>query len=323
MASPQTIFILGAGASVPYGLPTGAELRKDIFNGHHQKTEEVITLYHENMVALPLTSEMKKQIKIASKFASEFRLSQTPMIDLYLNRNSKLMQEGLRAIIMSILAHEVRCRYGEDAPGKSGDWYSWLQNRLIGDFSHPESLDLSSANIGFITFNYDRTLENFFYETLTRAFSEIPESEIIRELQSIPIEHVFGKIAPLPWEGANNPLDFRTPLKKLSFGRIDELTQNIRISYGDRSNSNHERIRELISQAERIIFLGFGYDHNNLKLLGFPAVLKNLKNALGTSLGKRSKDISDIQQKFFPGSGRSYGAVFQEVDCLQLLINDY
>ena len=140
MDIPKTVFVLGAGASTPYGLPTGADLRKDIYEHYANRLRNAFSPQEElNDIEYRATKKMISiNYKKAQKFAQDFRLSRTPMIDLYLNRNPDLMKDGLRAITMSILEYEMRCQYGEDSKLPKMDWYSELLNKLTSDFTSPQ-----------------------------------------------------------------------------------------------------------------------------------------------------------------------------------------
>lgn len=330
MDTPKTVFVLGAGASKPYGLPTGAELRRDIYGRSAKRLRGVLTRRDE-----PSPETIEELFKKAQKFAQDFRLSRTPMIDLYLNRNPDLMKDGLRAITMSILDYERNCQYGEDSKNPDMDWYSELLNTLTSDFTSPHDLNLGAADVGFITFNYDRSLENFLYETLTRAFTKVPIDDIIKQINSIIIEHLFGQIAPLPWQGCEQEFGFRKSLEDISLELIDQFAKNISILYGQRNNPKLKLTKEMLGRAERIFFLGFGYAPENMELLDFPEILRTETIVYGTVMGLPYKRIEEIKELYFPrhpaasmasdGTLISTGSAtlfLNDCDCLRLL-QDY
>ena len=65
---------------------------------------------------------------------------------------------------------------------------------------------LSKSNLTIITFNYDRSLEHYLYNTFLNFTKSLTEKEKIEELKKLKIYHVYGKLADLPWESNNNPL---------------------------------------------------------------------------------------------------------------------
>lgn len=334
MSTPKTVFVLGAGASTPYGLPTGAELRQDIYEHYAVRLRDVRSQQAERS-ALRSQNEQEMiqlEFKKDKNFAQDFRLSRTPMIDLYLNRNPDLMKIGLRAITMSILRYERRCQYGEDAKHPDEDWYSELLNKLTSDSTSPQEPDLGAAEVGFITFNYDRSLENYLYETLTRAFSMVPKDAIIKQINSIRIEHLFGKIAPLPWQDGGKVLEFRTRLEDIPLALIDQFAQNIQILYDQRDNPKLEQVKKMITKAERVFSLGFGYAPENMGLLGFPEILNTDTVVYGTTKGLSSAAIHELKRVYFPKHSDQLAAAsavplsikgvtlfLEDCDCLRLL----
>ena len=58
--------------------------------------------------------------------------------------------------------------------------------------------------ITFITFNYDRSLEHFFYNSFLTLTNLIPEIQKVELLKKIKIFHVYGTLADLPWQNDAN-----------------------------------------------------------------------------------------------------------------------
>ncbi len=107
MIREETIFILGAGASKPYGYPTGAELRKKIINKFRNQ-------YHSNTVVFEQINTFKEDlINHSESFLNKFELSSTKSIDLFLSRNPKFMDIGKLAIKLSIYNSELESKFRE------------------------------------------------------------------------------------------------------------------------------------------------------------------------------------------------------------------
>lgn len=316
MITIPTVFVLGAGASVPYGFPTGKRLRDDICK--HFK-HELETLIEE--VGSPTGVEVMG--KEAGSFARIFYESSTTSIDLFLARNQEFSEIGKKAIVLNILKAEKNSRFREDAEGENQDWYSHLFENMTRELIKPESYNLFGKNeISFITFNYDRSLEHFLYKSLSNSFRSIPEEKITAELKKIPIFHVYGKVDKLPWEerpktrhnlgyGGHYGLDI-----------IQRMTGNIRLIH-ERSNENDRDMIQTISQARRVFFLGFGYATENLNILDIPKVLDGSQKIYGTARGKLEREIREIRSrlnKYFrtkdPGLTNPR---IMEMDCVRLL----
>ena len=74
--------------------------------------------------------------------------------------------------------------------------------RVLGTGGNPNSIETIFENVAFITFNYDRSLEFFLLTTLKNRYQKT-EQECAAKLKNIPIVHLYGKLALLPWEKIN------------------------------------------------------------------------------------------------------------------------
>ena len=75
------------------------------------------------------------------------------------------------------------------------------------------------------------------------------------------------------------------------------------------------KARNLIKDADRIFFLVFGYDKENLHLLNIPGILRLSEDIYGTAKGLTPKEIGDIKD-IFPSNVRTH---IEDTDCLSLL----
>ena len=86
--------------------------------------------------------------------------------------------------------------------------------------------------------------------------------------------------------------------------------------YSSRENKPElKRAQKLIFQADRILFLGFGYDNQNLEILKIPEILEN-KEVYGTAYNKTNSEIIHIKNKL--GFSRKRSEI-HNYDCLTLL----
>jgi len=291
-----TIFILGAGASCPYGYPSGDELRGQICLSFVSDSRNYLTKQSSRTWSIePLVAQ-------AQDFVDKFRRSSTKSIDLFLGRNPEFGEMGKRAIIFRILAAESKSRFREDMANRQQDWYSYLFGKLTDglvkkdDYSH-----FSENNISFITFNYDRSLEHFLYESLANSFSGIGTPKIAEQLNRLRITHVFGQAAGID---------------------VAEIVRNLRIIYEEPQNPELAEAHELINKAQRIFFLGFGYARENLEILNIPTVLRENQQIYGTALGCTTKEINDIKSYLsvsHDGKLLRHNVQIHDWDCLRLL----
>jgi hypothetical protein len=207
---------------------------------------------------------------------------------------------------------------------QGGDWYSYLYNRLNEGLVGKNALpDFSNGNLAFITFNYDRSLEHFLYESLTNSFTEVPEPEVINCLNKLKILHVYRQIAPLKWQDPNEGVDYRP---QISESLLRTAAKNIKTIYEEKESPELAEAHKLIESAQRIIFLGFGYRPENMDVLNLPDLIRGGCEIRGTAFNmieEEVKRIPDTMLLRMRGDGSSYSGSYntriEPCDCLMLL----
>jgi hypothetical protein len=325
MIEKRTVFILGAGASCPYGFRTARDLRRDIID--HFRVS------YGNEVARLQDKEWARrgfpQMNTVDAFVKEFDQSNTESIDLFLSRQPQFRAVGRFAILLSILRHEERSHFGEKVEKPERDWYFYLYNRLARELIYKESYAQFGQNrIAFVTFNYDRSLEHFVFGSLLHSFEGATAQKVRDQIDAITINHVYGRLSPLPWQegDASKVLEYGDD-NSTSFNKLPDMMQNLYVIHEERANPELEKVRVAISGAERIFFLGFGYAKENLEALGLPEVLKQRHHIYGTAMGSTPKEIHDITHTFvswLQQTGNQSALVGDQVkicdcDCVHLL----
>jgi len=316
MVKTRTVFILGAGASCPYGYPSGRELRQQICSYHVADCESYL---NANSRITPL---IPQELRRAGDFANKFRKSSTKSIDLFLARNPEFTTYGKRAILFRIFAAEKQSRFREETKYKDQDWYSWLFEQLTQTLVRKEDYSRFGENcISFVTFNYDRSLEFFLYESLINSFNGVAPGKIVEQLDKIRIIHVFGQAAPLRWQGQDHVMEYAEDTTNTN---VEIFCDNLRIIYEKSENLELDEAQEVISKASRVFFLGFGYAQENLDALGIPAILNAAQHVYGTALALTKREINRVKSvlKLTAGSGPEGGPVnllIEDLDCLALL----
>lgn len=310
MIKQSTVFILGAGASYPYGLPLAKELRIQICN---KFANHIKTLLKDREKDSWRSEELCQH---AQEFTDAFFKSSDRSIDVWLVKNPNFIKIGKQAILSMILSGEHKGDLREKAPHSDQDWYSYLWQRMTESFSHPDDYKKFSQNeVDFITFNYDRSLDRFFYESLTNAFYDTlqyaPDKDIVELLNKRRIIHVYGQIGPLEWQGQPN-LPYGKDPSNVWPGRF---ANDLRIIYEAENTPEVEKAIELIKKTQRIFFLGFGYAKENLEILQFPDILEN-QRIYGTAFGLTSREIIKISSRL---RKQSYKPEIKPLDCLQFL----
>lgn len=316
MIEQPTVFVLGAGASCPYGFPTARQLRRDIVS-------DFVLQYEEHLGAVGPEYRLKRvaegypNSQQAGDFVERFRSSNTESVDLFLSRNPRFDMVGKTAICLSILQKEKSSRFAEELTDADRDWYFWLFNKLTADFSSKNDMARFNAHaMSFITFNYDRSLEYFLFDSLLHSFEGATSPDVASLLSQLKIVHVYGRTAPLEWQEKQGTLEYGRTLENIGYVTLPPLTRNINVVYDERDNRALEEARNLIKEAHKIFFLGFGYSKENLEALGLPDVLKPAHRIWGTALGFTEKEVHRVRAGF---QRKSQHVVIRNCDCLALL----
>jgi hypothetical protein len=314
MIADKTVFILGAGASKPYGFPTALELRKDIIYTFVDKYKKKIA-EHNNIPIdkIPFPSGITELI-------NQFKLSSTKSIDLFLSRNEKYYDLGKEIIAFLIAQYESKSKFREDVDNPAEDWYFEMFDLLTKEIYDPEKLvSLINLNkVSFITFNYDRSLEHFLYTSFFNSFST-KRNELRQIMPMFKFIHLYGKLAPLPWENLGPSYQYAD---EDYFEHLDEYMENIKIIFEDRKDGMEDAKNEILAAA-RIFFLGFGYSDENLAALEFSSLLTENHWIYGTAMGSTEVERRKIRSKLIGqnGSAQPDKVIIQDCDSVILLRN--
>ncbi len=348
MINKKTVLVLGAGASCPYGYPSGARLRELICldEGFWQSYGEYLRGHEFGQ------SEREKRSEEVNRFRKIFKDSYAQSIDVFIANNPKLAPIGKYIIAYEVFRSERRSLFGEQAKiaqesflsarelGRfgprdllsqplflGGDWYFYLYNRLVTGLVGKNTLpDFSNSNLAFITFNYDRSLEQFLYEGLSNLFTEVSEPDIIKCLKELKILHVYGQIAPLKWQDPKQSVDYKP---KIGESLLERAAANIKTIYEQKESPELNEVRQLLAQAEQIFFLGFGYAEENLEILKLPDRTKRTTEIYGTTFELEIREKFDIHSKikeWLPVESTNQVTIghvnsAENMDCLKLLRN--
>ncbi|MHC4462875.1 MAG: hypothetical protein ACYS30_15810 [Planctomycetota bacterium] len=343
MINEDTVFILGAGASCPYGFPDGKKLRYEIFDRFERDFNTYFN-QHKN-----LHNKIDPLVFDAKGFSEAFKDSGNKSIDLFLSRNRKFMEKGKWAIIFRILIHEKNSTFIELTKEKDKDWYSYLFEKLSEDLvSKEDYIHLFDKKIYFITFNYDRSLEYFLHKCYFKSFLEIDDDKKQEHIKKLKVIHIFGKVSGLEWQDDEIKYIYRiepfsVDVEKIAkdmkiiyeeteekkFGKKDLENKDIsnleeKNELENKGNPKIEEAKDLIKKAKRTFFLGFGYAPENLKLLDIPNILNRNQKIYGTGYGlypeeikKRIKSITPPVRPTEISDNRNIH--IEDCDCLKLL----
>jgi len=314
MIDKPTTLVLGAGASMPYGYPSGAALRQRLID--------------DELFSSAIQSGLLGQTDVAA-FCQTFRYSGMPSIDAFLSRRgqhkaaSNVATFELVGKLGIALALRKQAQFGglfhkwDEADTNQIDmddnWYEYLWVRLTDGVTKENLPQFGENKLKIVTFNYDTSLEQYLFSALKNAYG-LDDVRAMEQLANIPIHHVYGRLTFGINELCPDPL-------KYGVGGLDLISddadciQVIDETRDDRSPTL-ERCYEALLTAERILFLGFGFDGVNVARLRvadalhdrYTSQFKNSSNRAPevycTTIGKTPWERRQVHRMLFEGVQR-------------------
>ena len=257
MLKKRTLFVLGAGASEPYKLPLGAELRDLLCSAGHIK----------DLVSRELIQSKKFTTAEINEFTTAFKRSGNNSIDHFLGRNPRFESIGKLLIAGNICAREnIDFLFSNS---NQDNWYQFVFNNMIDDSSSMENF--SNNPVRFVTFNYDRSLECYFQSALSNSYGRgIAESQKV--FSKISLMHLYGSVGDL---NVNDQTTLKPYQTDIDIKKLEKAASGIKIIPDDRSDDREFQLaRNWFDWAEVVYILGFGFDRLNCERLGFDSVLE-------------------------------------------------
>lgn len=313
MFKSKTLFIVGAGASCEAGLPSGEDLKGKIASLLDIRFEDG---YQQNAGDLQISDALRE----AAKVDDPDRININPYLEkawrirdvvptaaisidnfLDAHRGDKKMELcGKLGIVRSILQAERGSKLSPLSSGDdkfnlrtlSGSWYlSFLQ--MLTENVHRSEVEDIFDNVSFITFNYDRCIEQFIPQALSEYY-DLPMADAYRIASTLTIFHPYGQVGKLPWQDHSRAVPFGSDR-----GNLLALTSEIKtFSEGLHDNLMLRHIHHAVSEAQTIVFLGFAFHPMNMSILK-PDEYSNEKRVFSTSFGLSSSDQSVIEDDIF------------------------
>jgi len=278
----KTGFIIGAGASADYEMPTGSKLRDEIIQSL-SSIQKIISQGIED-----LTSERY------SKFCRCFEESNINSIDKFLKYHNEFIIEGKAAITYILKKYEDK-NYRNVFSSANNNWIHYIYNQLTSSILTLDDYEkIKKNNLYFCTFNYDRLLEFSFSKALYNSFNQILEIRHvfikdsyrgILDFFNIDIDHMYGRIGDLK----NNNMELDLSKTKISTYYNDILLIN------EREREMTEIIDKLL-ECDNIFFLGYGFNEENNKLLDLVNIT-NRAMCYSTAVGLLPEECERIKSK--------------------------
>ena len=314
MDGPKVVFVVGAGASVGFGLPVGETLLKRVsalthfrFDDWGRPTQGDMQIW--DALQKPDRNETRAYAEAAKKLSdtAELTLSVDDLLKSF-DENQRLVEIGKLAVAKVILDAEREGSLGKISNGEGHDGLGQLSDSWIYQlFRHIRTTVHDNERAGIfsrfavINFNYDRCIEQFLFIALQRAF-HIDVSQAADALESLHIIHPYGSLGALDWSRAHGAIPYGA---KSSQVKLPDVAKGLR-TYTEQKKGGLEQdiISDVIKRCNMIVFLGFGFHPQNMAILQRPDTgsLERVFATTGTEPDGRVQVFADrIQNAIKPG----------------------
>jgi hypothetical protein len=271
MITVPTVFVLGAGASHPFGLPLGNELLLSILDRYNLDQGRAVYLFNT-------TAFMRPDI---DQIFSTLRFSGLGSVDAFLERRPAFMAIGKALMGIELLHGELHDALWQN----ENNWLKHLYQSMIGNSLQ----EFAENKVFFVTFNYDRTVEHFLFVSLKNTFGRSDEV-----VQRIPVVHLHGRLGHLPWQGQDATIAYGD--NQIDKRKLEILTKQIKVVHEeltDGRDKEFDQAKDLLGKAERVYLMGFGFGTRNVERLGLIDLAPKL--FLGTAYGMTQRESSNCR----------------------------
>ncbi|MCP4376338.1 MAG: hypothetical protein GY794_09210 [bacterium] len=273
MITTPTVLVLGAGASRAFKYPTGPELVYAMLDGIHAHAD---LLQNELGISHPLLE----------KFHATLSASGRSTIDDFLARQPDFVDLARTLIALALVKHEKT----ELLSHRDTDKENWYKQYLLPAMSTPSLDDFGDNQLSVVTYNYDRSLEQFLLQSLIASYpTNGHPGACWEQIDKIPIIHLHGQLSDLRERPYSPTLNYST---------LSQSAAHIRIIHEDIANDPpFQEARQLLAAAQRIYFLGFGYNDVNLRRLHIAELPIRNPDILGTTQGIGPIELQNLKTR--------------------------
>lgn len=281
MFRAKTLLVLGAGASAELDMPAGPTLLKNVcelidikydhsrmISGDYCISEALKSLIAEGTSVEEYNHHLYSAWQILSS-SQQARSIDNIVHSLGDKRTERVAKLGIVRAIH--LAEKKSCfEFQSDSNGSldlsrfNGTWYREFTELLCTEVKK-ENCATIFENIRIVNFNYDRCLETYLPYSLSNYYGiELEEARTI--VSKLEMYRPYGVAGLLPWQdGENQP---KAKFGENSARTVAEISGSIKtFTEGIEDIEVLNSIRNAVSEAERIIFLGFAFWQQNMDIL--------------------------------------------------------
>jgi hypothetical protein len=273
MFTEPTVFVVGAGASAEFGMPSGPALQKRIGSAlDFRLSEGDRNLY--SLLVERFKSDVNRYINAANELSRMIREFPFESIDeaLYWFSSShpEVVTLGKATIVRAILSAERLSaisspeRYADPERYAKGRWLNHFLQMAV-ELLKREQIKESFSKVTIINFNYDRVIEHFIYSELHTKL-KVTEDEAKDAISALKIIRPYGKAGSLVWQGVASSVPFGADLES-DHDQLFSLSKNVYTYTEPVTEQVGQDIEAAIKGARLVVFLGFGFHQQNMRLL--------------------------------------------------------
>ena len=310
MLRTRTTLIVGAGASAELQFPTNAELLARIIQGYDFKRTNSETSTRDGQLLLrniyKLAEKLNKKVEdvaaAAERLRNACRLGRS--IDTVLEQydhDPLVVACGKLAITFFMGQAESRSNL-KDIPrvegelplqGKIAEYWIYQLGQLITSGVPRSKIGQTLEQLTIINFNYDRSVEHFLPYALVMAYGiELKEAQQV-VAEKLDIVHPHGSVGRLPWQKGEAPQAEWGVEQPWNIHAIAAQLKSLNERSADRNALRD--IRLSVASAKRLVFLGFGFQPQNVDLL-FENTLSHNPEVLISTYGMSSGNAATVAQ---------------------------
>ena len=316
MLKRHTTFVIGAGASFDLGFPLGDKLRDQIIEILAIGDPNRSVNFADTTLRRIMQERAMQEAGTSSwpgRMEGYLQAAATIRAGLPFARSIDTFLDGLRdqpdveflgklAIALVILRAEAdsplalrrvqaanaQAIWDEQLKRLLASWHSEL-SQILYDGHTLETLEAVFEQASFIVFNYDRCIEEFLTVSLMRRFN-ITRDRALGLVSRCRIVHPYGQV------GSFFPHDQQ---QHIAFGQVDyyqlaPISSRIRTFTEAMEDVTSELIKDLVAQADVIVFMGFGWLPQNMELLQAVGRVTNAQRVFATTMNMAAGEVAIV-----------------------------
>ena len=278
MITTPTTFVVGAGASNDYGLPTSFQLRQEAhkLNPRH-------TAYQMILAANLCTPEQLDAI------LDDLRSQGTRSIDefLFARQNDAVTMRVGRALIALLLgSHFYNVRSPDSLGAGTPDWLGYIIDKMQSGARDCQAFVQGNEEVRFVTFNFDSIIEDRFEKAIRNLYLGNAEKQLRYVVEALhrQIIHVHGRLTPPPSH------EFMADYQWVDW--LSSAPSQIRVVQDQIEDNTLLATQRAVRRSEILCFLGFAYASDNLTRLDLLNVIDHgvggefiIRPVFGTAFG--------------------------------------